>query len=230
ATGYQALFTDTTGDGNTADGVQALFSNTTGILNTASGRFALFANTEGFNDTAVGASALRLNTTGGGNTAVGRIALYINTIGNVNTAVVIGAMFNDGNSVSYSGNTAVGAGALYYNTTDNNIGLGVDALANNSSGSTNIGLGVAAGFNLANGDNNIYIGNFGVSVAESNTIRIGYVTGATVDGVTVQPHAATFIAGIYGAMTSDSGSTLPVYVDMNGNLGTAASSERFKKD
>ena len=230
ATGYQALFSDTTGDGNTADGVQALYSNTTGTLNTASGRFALFANTEGIRNTAVGGTALGINTTGSNNTGLGRLALYSNTTGSGNTAVGFFTMFNDGNPTSFFGSTAVGNGALYYNTTDYNIGLGVDALANNASGSTNIGLGVAAGFKLANGGNNIYIGNFGVSAAESNTIRIGYVVGDTVDGVTVQPHTATFIAGIHGATTSDAGSTLPVYVDMNGNLGTAASSERFKKD
>src|SRR5207302_8907385 len=43
-------------------------------------------------------------------------------------------------------------------------------------------------------------------------------------------HTATYIAGIHGATTSDAASTLPVVIDMNGNLGTAASSERFKKD
>src|SRR5262249_43534251 len=230
ATGYQSLFSDTTGDGNTADGVQALYSNTTGMLNTANGRFALFANTEGVRNTAVGGTALGLNTTGSNNTGIGRLALFSNTTGSGNTAVGFFTMFNDGNPTSFFGSTAVGDGALYYNTTDYNIGLGLDALANNASGSTNIGLGVAAGFRLANGGNNIYIGNFGVSVAESNTIRIGYVVGDTVDGVTVQPHAATFIAGIHGTATSDAGSTLPVYVDMNGNLGTAASSKRFKKN
>jgi len=38
-----------------------------------------------------------------------------------------------------------------------------------------------------------------------------------------------FIAGIYGT-TTGSTTTLPVIVDSNGQLGTAVSSERFKKD
>src|SRR5438132_2178672 len=38
-----------------------------------------------------------------------------------------------------------------------------------------------------------------------------------------------FIAGIYGT-TTGSTTTLPVIVDVNGQLGTAVSSERFKKD
>jgi trimeric autotransporter adhesin len=243
ATGYQTLFSDTTGDGNTADGVQALYSNTTGQLNTASGRFALFTNSTGSENTAVGASALKGNTTGFGNTALGRTALFNNTTGNANiaigrlalssnqtgsanTAIGVATMFNDGNPASYNGSTAVGAGALYYNTTDFNIGLGVDALYNNASGSTNIGLGVAAGYKLANGGNNIYIGNFGVSAAESNTIRIGYVVGDTADGITVQPHTATFIAGVSGTAVSGAA----VVVNADGQLGVAASSARFKTE
>src|SRR5207248_4396756 len=47
-------------------------------------------------------------------------------------------------------------------------------------------------------------------------------------GIVHPAHTATFIAGIYGETTSDAGSAVPVYIDMNGNLGTAASSERFK--
>ena len=43
-------------------------------------------------------------------------------------------------------------------------------------------------------------------------------------------HTATFIAGIFGATKSDATTTTPVVIDMNGNLGTAASSERFKRD
>jgi len=39
----------------------------------------------------------------------------------------------------------------------------------------------------------------------------------------------TWISGIYG-VTTQSGTALPVYVSNTGQLGTAASSERFKKD
>jgi hypothetical protein len=232
--GQQALGAATTGSNDTALGYQALMSNTTGSQNTGTGRFALLANTTGTNNTADGASALNLNKTGNFNTGIGRLALFSNETGDGNTAVGSFTMFNDGNPASFLGSTALGDGALYYNASDFNIGVGFRTLFNNASGSSNIGLGVAAGFRLANGSNNIYIGNFGRSAGESNTIRIGYVAGDTVNlgdlNVTVQRHTATFIAGIHGATTSDAGSTLPVYVDINGNLGTAASSERFKTE
>jgi hypothetical protein len=75
-----------------------------------------------------------------------------------------------------------------------------------------------AGANLGVGDNNIDIGNPGDAVSgDENTIRIGDV------------QTRAFIAGIY-ATTTGSSTTLPVIVDSNGQLGTAVSSERFKKD
>ena len=39
----------------------------------------------------------------------------------------------------------------------------------------------------------------------------------------------TWIGGVYG-VTTQSGTTAPVVVSVTGQLGTAASSERFKKD
>ena len=45
ASGFQALFSNTTGIRNTASGGNALSSNTTGIFNTATGVFALSSNT-----------------------------------------------------------------------------------------------------------------------------------------------------------------------------------------
>ena len=95
-------------------------------------------------------------------------------------------------------------------------------------------MGYDAGCLLTTGDNNIDIGNVGVA-GEANTIRIGQQV-ATTDpspsaGIgTLPAHTATFIAGIYGATTSDTVNTAPVVIDINGNLGTAASSERFKRD
>ena len=86
----------------------------------------------------------------------------------------------------------------------------------NTTGSNNIALGNSAGSSLTTGSNNIAIGNSGVA-AESNTIRIG------VQGT----QSATYIAGIRG-ITVPGG--LGVFVDANGRLGTATSSERFKKD
>src|SRR6185437_4321193 len=79
-------------------------------------------------------------------------------------------------------------------------------------------LGFHAG-DLTTGDNNIVIGGRGVQ-GESNAIRIG----GGVFGV--GPQTAAFIAGINGtAVVGDA-----VVVDENGQLGTVASSARFKKN
>ena len=47
AAGYQALYSNTTGNGNTASGYGTLYSNTEGNENTATGSQALYSNTEG---------------------------------------------------------------------------------------------------------------------------------------------------------------------------------------
>jgi hypothetical protein len=173
AEGKDALFSLTTGFGNTALGFNALNANTTGNINTATGRLALANNTTGAQNTATGGSALFSNTIGNFNTADGRLALFSNTTG--------------------SGNTATGFFSLYNNTTsEQNTANGVAALFNNTTGEGNIALGFGAGDNLTTGDNNIDIGNEGVA-DEANTIRIG----------DPEVQTATFIAGIRGTTTGN---------------------------
>jgi hypothetical protein len=116
-------------------------------------------------------------------------------------------------------NTATGRNALYSNNGNNNTAIGLNALTSVTTGNYNIGLGRDAGANLTTGDSNIDIGNAGVA-GDAGAIRIG-------DQAT---QTATFIAGIYGETTGDVASTTAVVIDTNGNLGTTASSERFKKD
>jgi hypothetical protein len=106
--------------------------------------------------------------------------------------------------------------ALFGNTTgNNNTASGEGALLRNTTGSSNIALGVNAGSNLTTGNNNIHIGNVGVA-AEAKTIRVG------MQGTQTR----TFIAGISGVAVA--GST--VVVNARGQLGIAASSERFKNE
>jgi len=97
------LFSNTTGNDNTATGSQALFSNTTGNDNVANGFQALSSNTDS-NNTAIGASALFANTTGFQNTANGFQALRNNIEGIGNTAIGSSA----GISVTGSGNVCIG--------------------------------------------------------------------------------------------------------------------------
>jgi hypothetical protein len=67
----------------------SLFSNTTGQFNTADGNHALYANTTGEGNTADGAYALYSNTTGDSNTAIGSGADV--GAGNLTNATAIGA-------------------------------------------------------------------------------------------------------------------------------------------
>ena len=225
-----ALFSNTTGDYNTAYGSAALATNTTGIWNTAIGWGALNENSVGNYNTAVGLQALFSNTTGSNNTASGLSALYDNTTGSDNTANGVNALISNtvGNNNTAQGsatlsnntsgieNTASGFAALNGNTTGHdNTASGVNALIGNTIGSNNIALGAGAGGNLTTGSNNIDIGNAGVA-AESGIIRIG----------TSGTQSATFIAGIRGVAVAGG---QPVGVNANGQLGVRASSARFKE-
>jgi Chaperone of endosialidase len=139
--------------------------------------------------------------------------LLSNTIGSFNTAIGTLALFQN---TTASFNVAVGDHALANSTGGENTAIGRAALFHNTSGSQNIALGVSAGLNLNTGDNNIDIGNTG-ETGDSDTIRIG----ATQD--------RTFIAGIRGT-EPPVGVILPVLIDLNGQLGTTASSRRFKHE
>jgi hypothetical protein len=107
AEGCFALFSLTSGTGNTAIGHDALFTDTTGSFNTGVGAVALGLNNGDFN-TAVGAAGLLLNNTGTNNTAMGAGAMANNIEGSNNTAVGAFALLNNsgGNYI-----TAIGSGA-----------------------------------------------------------------------------------------------------------------------
>jgi hypothetical protein len=237
--GQSALLSLTTGGFNTAVGFLSLRSNTTNSFNTAIGAGALLVNTADQN-TATGAAALLSNTTGDVNTATGTLALFSNTTGSGNTAMGYLSLFSNtsshgntavGNSALYSnttgdGNAATGQSALYSNTTGvGNTAVGDSALSSNTTGVANTALGADALFNNATGSGNTALGHFaGDSVSTaSNVICIGSnVSGADVSNT-------TWIGNVYG-VTTQSGTTAPVIVSDSGQLGTVASSERFKKD
>ena len=163
--------------------------------------------------TAEGCGALNSLTTGAGNTAVGWRSLFLNTTGNFNTGVGAGALIlNTGSS-----NTAVGTVALLLNPTgSNNTAVGTDALVNNSTGDYITAIGANAGMDPGIVSNNIYIGDPGFP-GDTNVISIG---GIAASGT---PYELTFIGGIYGGEVNTN-TTLPVYVDTDGHLGTPASS------
>ena len=218
------------GNNNTALGALALLLNLDGIENTAVGANALFSNREGFFNTALGAGALYSNSDGGGNTAIGDGALSANTSGSENTAIGEAALNSDnGNDMGIGNkNTAVGAFALVSNTTgSSNTAMGNGALNFCTTGSSNVAIGDYAGTTNvpSTGSFNVAIGDSAGSavVTGSNIICIGSgVAGEDVSDT-------TWIANVYGVSTQ-SGTTAPVVVSDTGQLGTVASSERFKKD
>jgi hypothetical protein len=194
-----------TANNNTAVGAAALLSNVTGEDNTANGTSALGLNIEGNWNTAVGSQALASNTDYD-NTAVGFRALALNTTGHSNTATGRGALLNNTNG---SFNASIGRDALGSSTTGNsNTAVGYGALFTNTTGSSNTALGAFAGKGVTTGYNVICIGD-GVLGADVNN--------------------STWIGNIWG-VTPQSGNTAPVVVSDGGQLGTVASSERFKKD
>jgi hypothetical protein len=221
AEGQKALLNLTTGGYNTAVGFRSLGSDTSGQLNTAMGAGALLANT-GDENTATGGAALLSNGTGVQNTANGAFALLSNTTGTQNTATGAFALFSN---TTGNYNTANGAQALTQNTGGLNTANGFNALVSNTSGSGNTADGYQTLLVSSTGSSNTALGRdagSGVTTA-SNVICIGaLVFGEDVDNT-------TWIGNIYGT-TTVSGTTLPVVVSDSGQLGTASSSRRFKKE
>ena len=223
ALGAQALYQDTTGGSNTGTGFQALFSNTIGGQNTASGAFSLFSNLQGLGNTADGYKALVWNTSGSFNTAVGAQALWRSTIGDNNTAIGAGALtYNTTAGV----NTGIGSNALEHNTSGNgNTATGYAACDRNSTGGENTATGHLALYLNASGSNNLALGaSAGMHVITADNV---ICIGANVAGDDVSN--STWLGNIYG-VTTQNGTTAPVVVSADGQLGTVASSERFKKD
>jgi hypothetical protein len=151
-------------------------------------------------NTADGQNALLSITTGIHNTAIGFDSLLLNSAGNFNTAV--------------------GSATLLLNVGDpgalegiENTAVGVAALLNNTTGAGNTAIGFGAGINQDVGSNDIYIGDAGVA-GETNVIAIG---GIPPNGTA---YTDTFIGGVFGAAVS-AATAVPVFVDVDGKLGTA---------
>jgi hypothetical protein len=127
--------------------------------------------------------------------------------GNGNSAAENVSALNPSTTGYY--NTAHGWFSLFSNTTGSgNTASGIDALFSNTTGNMNTALGILAGVGVATASNVICIG--------------AKVAGADVSNT-------TWVGNVYNT-TTVSGTTAPVIVSDGGQLGTAASSERFKKD
>jgi hypothetical protein len=255
AEGQKALFSLSTGVGNTAVGAFSLQSVATGSFNTGVGAFTLVLNT-GDDNTATGVAALLLNTTGADNTANGTATLVHNDTGGKNTAV--GAFALNSNTIA-SGNTATGFDALFSNTEGNaNTAIGFQALFNNTStfaiqntatgfqalfsnteGGFNTAIGTFALFDNTGGNNNTAIGISALdSSTGSNNTALGQFAGVgvtTANNVIVIGTAGAdvndscFIGNIRDVQTQND-DAIGVVVDSAGQLGTVSSSRRFKEE
>ena len=237
--GVQALFNDTVGNQNAAVGYQTLFTNVDGDKSTGIGSQALFNNTSGSDNVGVGFRTLFTNTMGSRNTGMGYRTLLFNELGTDNTAIGWNALFNKRSSASL--NTAVGSQALLHNTTGNvntavgfaalltnstgqeNTAVGPDALEVNTTGGFNTAIGARALHNNTTGGGNTALGLLaGANVTTAQNVLCLGSSGGNVDNT-------AWIENVFG-VTTQGGATAPVVVSISGQLGTVASSERFKKD
>ena len=163
------MYSNTTGDNNTALGRSALYSNTTGSNNVAIGYNALYKNTSSGN-VAIGSGTLSNATTGSSNIAIGFGTLNANTTGSVNIAI--------------------GSSALYRETTGTqNIAIGTYACNNVTSGSHKTCIGYYSGPTgssgaTTNSEKVLYLGDSGTTV---------YIPGKLIVGQAFQANTNMYI-------------------------------------
>ncbi len=181
AVGYQALFTNGTGQNNTGIGFQALYSNTFGTGNTALGNSALYSNVSGFSNVAIGDHALYTNAAGSSNNAVGEYALQVNTA-SYNNAFGFNSMKKN---TSGSLNCAFGHQSLQDNTTGmGNSGFGLNALSDNIDGEYNTAVGSNTLGGNHSGSYNSAFGNQALSsnYTGSRNVALGALAGYGYNG------------------------------------------------
>ncbi len=131
----------------------------------------------------------------------------------------IGIGYQAGLTVGGNGNVMIGGGAGGQVTIASNntlVGNNAGPYLGTGSGNTYLGSGAGSGETSHTGSNNIFINHAGTPY-DTGTIRIG-------DG---RYQTSAYIAGVYHATVLNN--ALPVYVDSNGELGTMASSLRYKE-
>jgi trimeric autotransporter adhesin len=239
AEGQSALFSLTTGQGNTGVGWFSLSSDT-GSFNTAIGAATLLFNTADRN-TATGAAALFSSTTGTDNTANGVFALFSNTEGEGNTATGGGALYSNTSGIN---NTANGLDTLHQNTTGGaNTANGYQALFQNTTGFANTATGYLALTANMTGFRNTAIGGFALrNSSGSGNIALGFNAGTHIvnasDVILIGADPSEdvsnscYIGNIYSNVQPIVGTDPDsVTVASNGKLGRGnVSSRRYKHD
>ena len=212
--GYQAGYTNTTGEYNTAVGYLAMTLNDVGVWNTAFGQQALRNNANGQRNTALGMEALIYNTSGSYNTAVGTFSTYENNTGSYNTALGYYSLFS---STGQGYNTAIGyqAGHTVLSGTYNTLlGYNADVQTNSLINSTAIGNGA-----IASASNQVVLGNgsvTGIKVGSGSLATIGSGANMFYDNATGLIYRSTASGGGSGWGLTGNAST----TDGSNFLGT----------
>lgn len=133
------------GNGNVSVGQSTLKSLTTGYWNLAMGVNAGTSITTGANNFAMGNYSLLNVTTGTGNVALGNFSMGTTSTGSYGNTMV-------GNSTG----KGVASNSYYAN-----VGMGLNALLNITTGIKNTIIGTTSGASITTGSNNIFIGNQG---------------------------------------------------------------------
>ena len=147
---------NTSGRANVGIGTDALAKNTSGFWNSAIGIRCLQNNIGGSRNIAIGYQSLMNNIVGQRNIAIGTFTMTKMQAGNWNIAIGADSM---NESTGGDKNTAVGFNTLTHNKTDNNVAMGSDVLAQNTTGGNNTAVGTRAMTANVSGKENVAIGS-----------------------------------------------------------------------
>jgi hypothetical protein len=222
--GFQAGFSNTSGENNVFEGHQAGYLNTTGSSNFFQGTTAGYSNTSGAGNIFQGRQAGYFNTTGLLNLFQGLQAGYLNTTGSYN----VFQGYNTGyNNTIGEYNLFQGVGAGNNNKTgSNNIFQGSSAGSSNISGNRNVFNGSSSAFSTVRGSNNVAVGfEAGRYISTGttgntridNSIFIGYQTRALDTAQTNQIVIGYNVVGL-GSNTTRIGNSVTTQTHLDGSL------------
>lgn len=233
--GYTAGNVSVSGSNNTSLGTGSLSSIGSGSYNVAVGAYAMPSLSSGSDNIAIGyrsnnsigsqsdnigiGNGAYYGSSGSSNIAIGTSALQ-NTSGNFNTCMGFSAML--GSSGASASNSAIGHSSLAaISSGSSNSCLGDSTGTSLNSGSYNVLIGQSAGSGYTTGSesSNILLSASGTA-SESNVMRLG--TAGSGNGQV----STCYIAGITGVTVTGTA----VLCSATGQLGTIASSERYKEN
>ena len=194
----------------------------------------------GANDIVIGTGAFSGPGVG---LAVGSIAIGSGARG-LGTSVAIGLNALRQSNSSSGGNVAIGqSAALQMTSGTGNLALGANSAPQLTTGVNNTVLGNFSGSTVTTGNNNTFIGNnsSGNVTTGSNNIVIGtgFNSGVAAGGSNLlllgsglinmlgNP-GTTYMTGVFFGING--GGSAPIYINNTGQLGTAASSRKFKEN